>query len=84
MVYEKYVLGLGWQVQLFPQCKAKLPESGAYHDPAEASVIMLSSLSLWLQVNNNTAGMLLWMCPLKRGQTKESSTESFVLSVEGI
>ncbi|DBA69567.1 TPA: hypothetical protein ACH3X2_012764 [Trebouxia sp. C0005] len=51
MVYEKYVLGLGWQVQLFPQCKAKLPESGAYHDPAEASVIMLSSLSLWLQAD---------------------------------
>ncbi|DBB01023.1 TPA: hypothetical protein ACH3X1_000923 [Trebouxia sp. C0004] len=51
MVYEKYVLGLGWHVQLFPQCKARLPEPGGHHDPTEASVIMLSSLSLWLQAD---------------------------------
>ncbi len=59
MVYEKYVLGLGWHIQLFPHCKAKLPDNGGHYDPAEASVIMLSSLSLWLQVKNNMAGMLL-------------------------
>lgn len=67
MVYEKYVLGLGWHIQLFPQCKAKLPECGGQHDPAEASVIMLSSLSLWLQVKTNMTGMLLSMCALKMG-----------------
>lgn len=50
MVYEKYVLGLGWHVQLFPHCKAKLPESDGHPDPTKASMIMLSSLSLWLQV----------------------------------
>ncbi|KAL0046958.1 hypothetical protein WJX82_002976, partial [Trebouxia sp. C0006] len=51
MVYEKYVLGLGWHIQLFPHCKAKLPEPGAHQDPIEASVTMLSSLSLWLQAD---------------------------------
>ena len=50
MVYEKYVLGLGWHIQLFPHCKAKLPESDGHPDPTKASMIMLSSLSLWLQV----------------------------------
>jgi len=59
MVYKKYVLGLGWHIQLFPHCKAKLPEPGAHQDPIKASVTMLSSLSLWLQVTNNMTGVLL-------------------------
>ncbi len=59
MVYEKYVLGLGWHIQLFPQCKAKLPEPGGHHDSTEASVIMLRSLSLWLQVENRHAVVIV-------------------------
>lgn len=58
MVYEKYVLGLAWRIELFPQCTAQLPEPDKHHQATEASLVMLKSLSLWLQVNNSILAML--------------------------
>ena len=58
MVYEKYVLGLAWRIELFPQCTAQLPESDKRHQATEASLVMLKSLSLWLQVQNSMPAVL--------------------------
>ena len=52
MVYEKYVLDLGWHIQLFPACTAALPPSTAAKDKTSAAaLVMLQSLATWLQVS---------------------------------
>lgn len=52
MVYKKYVLDLNWRIQLFPECKAELPEGTVGRNSTEASLVMLNSLALWLQVTS--------------------------------
>ena len=52
MVYEKYVMELGWHIELFPVCKAALPQTGAPQDKGTAAaLVMLQSLAAWLQVS---------------------------------
>ena len=52
MVYEKYVIELGWHIELFPACKAALPQTGAPPDKGTAAaLVMLQSLAAWLQVS---------------------------------
>ena len=58
MVYEKYVLGLAWRIELFPRCTAQLPEPDKHQQATEASLVMLKSLSLWLQVRNSILAVL--------------------------
>lgn len=52
MVYEKYVVELGWHIQLFPVCTAALPPHEAVQDKGTAAaLVMLHSLTTWLQVS---------------------------------
>lgn len=52
MVYEKYVVELGWHIKLFPACTAALPQLGAPQDKGTAAgLVMLHSLTAWLQVS---------------------------------
>ena len=50
LVYQKYVVQLGWRIQLFPDCTVQPPEAGREGGAFDACLAMLQSLSLWLQV----------------------------------
>lgn len=64
MVYEKYVMELGWLIELFPVCKAALPQPGVPQEKGTAAaLVMLQSLAAWLQVSF-TIGF--WMMSLLR------------------
>ena len=49
LLYEKYILELHWQMELFPECKVALPGAGQSGSALAASMPFLQSLTLWLQ-----------------------------------
>ena len=52
MVYAKYVMELGWHIELFPVCKAALHQPDAPQGKGTAAaLVMLQSLAAWLKVS---------------------------------
>lgn len=49
LLYEKYILELHWQVELFPECTVALPGADQPGNALTASMPFLQSLTRWLQ-----------------------------------
>ena len=79
MVYEKYVMDLGWHIELFPLCKAALPQPDAPQDKGTvAALVMLHSLAAWLQVSFILSFSMI-LLPLQRTCLKRSCCHIFHL-----
>ena len=76
MIYEKYVLNLGWHIKLFPACTAAFPlPDAAGASTCEAALVMLHSLTAWLQVSFSLSSSHAALCSTQFGVTLLKSCE---------